>query len=581
VRPLAAFFGRFWRHRRTLLPGLVAVPLTRLADVAVTVAIGDALNGVTAGRPLAELDAALGWIALYALVQAVFSFAQRWWVNATSRRVECELKQELFDRLTSLSFGYHDRTRSGDLVSRITSDVEEVRMFLGPGLMFALGSLVMVPVTLVLIVRLSPGLAGLMAIPLGIMATAFTWLTPATHRASREVQESQSDLTHHAQESLAGVRVVQGFAREATRAAEFAGLSRVLRDRQVRLARWRGLAHLVSIGASQLTFVVILLVAGRGMIRGTLGAGDTLVFVDLTLKLFWPIIAIGWLAGMYPRAVASAARLTEVLSEVPEIQAPADPVPLGDVRGELSLRGVSFTYPGGARPALEGVDLEVPAGSTLGVVGPVGAGKSTLLRLFGRLHDPEGEVRLDGVPLRRLDPGELRDRLGYVSQEAFLFSDTWAENVAFGADAPLDRARLEELAVAVGMQEELAGFEHGLDQRVGERGVTLSGGQRQRTCIARALARDPRVLVLDDALSAVDTGTESRLVELLRGEGARRTVVIASHRLSAVRHADRILVLSPEGRPAALGTHEELVAAGGWYADAWRRQQARAELEEL
>ena len=557
------------------------MPLTRLADVAVTVAIGDALNGATTGAPLSELDAALGWIALYAVVQAVFSFAQRWWVNATSRRVECELKQELFDRLTSLSFGYHDRTRSGDLVSRLTSDVEEVRMFLGPGLMFGLGSLIMVPVTLFLIVQLAPGLAGLMAIPLAIMATAFMWLTPATHRASREVQESQADLTHHAQESLAGVRVVKGFAQESGRTSEFAELSRVLRDRQVRLARWRGLAHLVSIGASQLTFVAILLIAGSGMVEGSLGAGDTLVFVDLTLKLFWPIIAIGWLAGMYPRAVASAGRLLEVLSEEPEIRAPQAPVRLEAVDGALSLRGVSFTYPGADRPALAGLDLEVPAGSTLGVVGPVGSGKSTLLQLLGRLHDPEGEVCLDGTPLRSLDPGELRDHLGYVSQEAFLFSDTWAANVGFGADAPLPEERLEELAAAVGLDEELAGFEDGLQQGVGERGVTLSGGQRQRTCIARALARDPRVLVLDDALSAVDTGTESRLVELFQGEGAGRTVVVASHRLSAIRHAEQILVLTPEGEPDALGSHEALLAESAWYADAWRRQQTRAELEEL
>ena len=581
MRSLLTFFRRFWRHRRTLLPGLAAVPLTRLADIAVTVAIGDALNGVQAGAPIGDLERILLWIGLYALVQAVFSFLQRWWINATSRRVERELKQDLFDKLTSLSFGYHDRTRSGDLVSRITSDVEEVRMFLGPGLMFALGSLIMVPVTLVLIVRLDPWLALMMALPLAIMGTAFMWLTPAMHRASREVQESLADISHFSQESFGGIRVVKGFAREDHRAARFAEVSRATRDRQIKLARQRGLAHLISIGSSQLTFVVILLLGGRGMIAGTLGAGDTLVFVDLTLKLFWPIIAIGWLAGMYPRAVASARRILEILDQQPEITSPPDPTPLPAPRGAFTLRDVCFTYPGGERPALAHIDLEVPAGSTLGVVGPVGAGKSTLLNLFGRLHDAEGEIALDGVPLARLDLGVLRSQFGFVSQDAFLFSDTWADNVAFGADAPLDDARLAELAELACMTEELAGFEHGVRQLIGERGVTLSGGQRQRTCIARALAREPRVLILDDALSAVDTETEAALIDHLAREGARRTVLIAAHRLSSVRGADQILVLGADGAPAALGSHEELVAAGGWYAEAWERQQTRRELEQL
>jgi len=581
VRELFGFFGRFWRHKRTLLPGLAAVPLTRLADIAVTVAIGGVLNEITAGGTLDQLDAALLWIGLYAVVQAVFSFLQRWWVNSTSRRVEVELKQELFDKLTGLSFGFHDRTRSGDLVSRITSDVEEVRMFLGPGLMFALGSFIMVPVTLFLIVRLDPWLAVWMALPLAIMGTAFTWLTPAMHRASRKVQESQADVTHFAQENFGGIRVVKGFAREEHRSAAFAEVSKLARDRQVTLARQRGLAHLVSIASSQLTFVAILIVAGRGMISGTLGVGDTLVFIDLTLKLFWPIIAIGWLAGMFPRAVASAKRIGEILSETPDVKSPAAPAPPPPEASAFSLRDVSFTYPGADRPALAGIDLEVPAGSTLGIVGPVGAGKSTLLNLFGRLYDADGAVELGGVPLSGLDLGALRARFGFVSQDAFLFSDTWADNVAFGAESALSEERLAELAELVCMTGELDGFEHGAQQLIGERGVTLSGGQRQRTCIARALAREPRVLILDDALSAVDTETESTLIQHLAQEGAGRTVLIAAHRLSSVMDADQILVLDAQGTPAEIGDHEALVASGGWYAEAWQRQQAREQLEEL
>jgi ATP-binding cassette subfamily B protein len=273
-------------------------------------------------------------------------------------------------------------------------------------------------------------------------------------------------------------------------------------------------------------------------------------------------------------------RVEELLATAPEIADPPSPTVPERIEGRLELEGVGYAYGGSAVPAVEGVDVVVPARSVLGVVGPTGSGKSTLLNLLARLFEARGEIRLDGVPVRELPLSTLRKAIGYVPQDSFLFGDTWRENVGFGADDPLSDAELAELARLSAMSEEVATFPRGFDQRIGERGVTLSGGQRQRTCLARALARDPRVLILDDALSAVDTETEARLVRNLRSAGEGRTVVLAAHRLSTVRHADQILVLD-RGRVVQRGTHAELVAAPGWYADTWARQQAQEELAEL
>jgi ATP-binding cassette subfamily B protein len=284
---------------------------------------------------------------------------------------------------------------------------------------------------------------------------------------------------------------------------------------------------------------------------------------------------------MYPRAVASAKRVEELLSRTSDIRDPAAPVALPQIRGALSLRHVSYTYEGAERPSLSDVSVEVPAGSVLGVVGPTGSGKTTLLYLLGRLLDPEGEIRLDGVSIRDLPLSTLRSALGYVPQDSFLFSEPYRENVAFGADGELPEERIRELVDVACMTPEVAAFPDGLDQRIGERGVTLSGGQRQRTCIARALARDPRILVLDDALSAVDTETERRLLDHLRRAGKGRTVVIAAHRLSSVARADRIVVLTRSGTVEAVGTHAELIARDGWYRRTWSRQQAQEELSVL
>jgi ATP-binding cassette subfamily B protein len=316
------------------------------------------------------------------------------------------------------------------------------------------------------------------------------------------------------------------------------------------------------------------------MIDRSIDVGDLFLFIDLGFKVFWPVIALGWMVGLYPRAVTSARRIGELLEAGTDVPEPAAPRALAEVAGRFELAGVGYTYAGAARPALEGIRLTVPAGTTLGVVGPTGAGKSTLLCLLGRLFEAQGEIRLDGVPIRELTLDTLRRALAYVPQDSFLFSDTYRANVGFGAERELGDEELRRLIDLAAMTEEVAAFPDGLDQLIGERGVTLSGGQRQRTCIARALARDPRVLILDDCLSAVDTETEARLLAELRRAGKGRTVIVAAHRLATVRTAEQILVLR-EGRAEALGSHEELLERSAWYRATWERQRMSAELEVL
>jgi len=581
VNELWIQFQRFLRYRWTLAAGVLCIPLASLGDVYITKIVGDAIARLREGGD-ADFLVGLFWLMVgVSIVRGLFRYLQRWWIVCVSRYVENGLKQDLFDKLVELPLSFHVQHRSGDLVSRLTSDVENVRMFLGPGLMYTIGALVMVPVSLGYLIVLDAPVALWMAVPLVVMGVGMKAMAGRLERHSLAVQESAADISHKAQEAFSGIRVVKGYAREDQQTARFQAASKKNLHHQLQLGRARGVTHAITWGSKDLTFLPIVLVGGLAMIDKSLPAGDLFKFIDLIAKVFWPIIALGWMAGIYPRAVVSARRISELLSTTPEIDDPLLPIELESVEGRLELEDVSFRYPNAPRDAVEGVNLDVPANSVLGVVGPTGSGKSTLLNLLTRLFDAtDGEIRLDGAPIRKLSLSTLRNALGYVPQDSFLFSDTWRGNVGFGSDEPLDDEQIADLARRACMTDEVATFPGGFDQKIGERGVTLSGGQRQRSCIARALASDPRVLVLDDALSAVDTETEAQLVRNLKSASHGRTVIIAAHRLSTVRHADQIVVLD-EGRVVQRGRHDQLIAQPGWYADTWARQQAQAELAGL
>ena len=571
---LARFFRRFLRYRGPLLLGLICIPLAQLADVAITLLVGDALDRAKDADDAEWMTRVVTLMGLYAVGHSVLRFYQRWLIVVVSRRVEVDLKRELFTKLASLPFAFHDRSRSGDVVSRLTSDVEAVRMTLGPGLMYTLGAVVIVPISLAILYTIKPELALAMVLPMVGMGVTMKLLTGRLHSFSVAVQESIASISHRAQENFGGIRVVKGYAREDQQARLFEATSAENRDNQVELGKARGLTHAAVNASFDMTFAVILLIGGLAAVDRTLPIGDLFKFIDLTMKVFWPLIAIGWVLGMLPRAVASAERIEELLAEENPILDGDSDVTAEAVQGALAFEGVSFTYERGTEPALRDVSFAVPAGATVGVVGPTGAGKSTLLNLVGRLFEAsEGTVRLDGTPVRDLSIAALRGSIGYVPQDSFLFSEPYADNIRFGADGPLDDAEVDALIERVAMKDEVAEFPEGKETLVGERGVTLSGGQRQRTCIARALARDPRILILDDCLSAVDTETERALLGSLRDAGQGRTVLVAAHRLSSVRDADLVVVLDADGAMEAMGRHDELLEQGGWYAATWEQQQ--------
>lgn len=580
MKLLARFFKRFLHYKRDLALGFLAIPLAQFADVWITILIGDAIKRARTAPDAEWLPRVIGLLVIFTIGHSIFRFLQRWLLVVVSRRVEIDLKQQLFDKLTSLSFDFHNRSRSGDVVSRLTSDVENLRMFLGPGLMYTLGAGVVVPFSLFVLYQLNSTLALTMIAPMLAMGLIMKALSPRLHRHSMAVQESLAEIAHRAQENFGGIRVVKGYSREETQGERFAKSSSSNRDNQIELGRARGWTHAAINGSFDLTFATILLIGGLAAVDRTLPVGDLFKFIDLTIKVFWPLIALGWIAGMYPRAVASAKRVDQLLSEEPSIHDPEDAKVLEQVRGELRFEDVSYRYAPDLPLAVSGINVHIPAGKSLGIVGPTGSGKTTLLNLIGRLFEPEGKLSLDGVPVGELSLSSLRGSLSYVPQDSFLFSAPYEDNIRFGADEDISDERVDELIARAAMTDEVANFPDGKRQLVGERGVTLSGGQRQRTCIARALARNPRVLLLDDCLSAVDTETESHLLASLGQEGQGRTLVLSAHRLSSVAGADQILVLDRDGSQLDIGTHEQLLKSSDWYSETWYQQQRKSALVE-
>lgn len=584
MKLLLSYFQRFLRHRKRLLAGVLSIPLAQMGDVAVTILVGQAIERVRLSGTHEWLPKTLVLFAVAALAHAFFRFWQRWLVVVVSRRFEVELKQELFDHLVRLDLSFHAKSRSGDLVSRLTADVEALRMFLGPGLMYTTGAAVIVPISLGWLFFLNPTMSLSMLLPMIGVGAVMQLVSKRLHRHSTAVQESLADISHRAQEDFGGVRVIQGYQRQAAQSKRFEVSSRKNRDHQIALGRARGLTHAGIHASFDLTFLVILILGGLAAIDRSLPVGELFQFVDLTMKVFWPLIAVGWIAGMYPRAVVSAGRVQTLLdttSALEEKPLSTQPTEAPHTTPTLAFSGVHYTYPGAESPTLQDITFTLSAGKSLGVVGPTGAGKTTLLLLLGRLLDPtDGLVTSDGTDLTSLPLSQVRAALGYVPQDSFLFSVPYEENIQFGTDQELSPERLDELIASVAMEAEVSRFPKQSKTLVGERGVTLSGGQRQRTCIARALAREPKILILDDCLSAVDTETEKTLLRSLRQAGNGQGVVVAAHRLSTVVGCDEILVLNEDGTCADTGTHRELIARQGWYRSTWDRQQRRAALED-
>ena len=591
MNELRTILPYFRPYRTGAVAGLALVVVTNLFTVAGPYLIKLSIDG------LGDPDVTMGRISTYALllVAAAFlggaaKYGMRELLNGLSRRIECDLRNDYFAHLLRLDAGFYGRTRTGDLMARATNDTQAVRMATGPAIMYAVNTFVSFLLTLGLMVWISPRLTVYALVPMVVLPPVVFMFARVIHRRFEKIQEQFSTLSTMVQENLTGMRIVRAYVQEDSQAHQFDELNREYMDRNMDLVKVAGLFHPILALFSGAAMVIVLWVGGLEVIAGRITTGDYVAFGIYVAYLIWPLIALGWVVNLFQRGSASMGRLNKIFETEPAVRPPENPVPLAEPRGAVEFRNVSFRYPGTERLVLEDVSFSADPGQTVAVVGPTGSGKSTLVTLIPRIYDvTSGRVLVDGVDVRDLDSGELRSLIGMVPQDPFLFSATIEENIGLGigldlgAEEPgaededpdevvVEAARVAHLPMAI------EGFPKGWGTRRGERGVNLSGGQKQRTTLARAVARDPRILVLDDALSAVDTHTEARILDDLAHVMEGRTSFIISHRVSAVMNADLILVLDG-GRMVERGLHTELMALGGTYAQLLHRQMLEQDIE--
>lgn len=572
------------RYRGRFAFGFVFLVLTTAIQLISPWILKYAIDDLTIGVTRAKLGGYAGLLVGIAVVGGLCRFYMRRVIIGASRQIEYDMRNDFFAHLQRLPLSYFQHHRTGDLMSRATNDLSAVRMMVGPSIMYSSTTVIVFVVAVILMLSISPWLTLFVLLPLPFVSVAVKGFGSAIYRRSEQIQAQLAQISAIVQEALAGVRVVRAYGREAVEMQRFEEANEEYVARSRAVIQLQGLFYPSLALFFGLSALIVLWLGTREVVSGRMSVGEFVAFNAYVVMLTWPMIAFGWVTNMLQRGMAAWKRMLEVLETEPAIQ---DPGPDGvhstpsDLGGHVEFKDLSFSYNG--HPVLEHVSAVVEPGHTLALVGPTGAGKTTLVDLLPRLFDPpEGTVFIDGVDVRRLPLPVLRGAIGYVPQEPLLFSDTIAENVAFGArgdggdDRPVDA--IDEAVAVARLDKDVDQFAQGLSTAVGERGITLSGGQKQRVAIARALMVNPRILILDDALSSVDTHTEEEILSRLRGIMRQRTSIVVSHRISTVRDADLILVLD-EGRVVERGTHTDLVAQDGLYAGMYRKQLLEAELE--
>ncbi len=527
--------------------------------------------------------------------RAIFQFLTRWVLIGVSREIEFDLRNDLFAHLERLSYNFYQRTRTGDIMARATNDLNAVRMLLGPGIMYTANTILFTAGALVFMLKMSPRLTLFAFMPLPIVSIVVQYFGSRIHERFERIQAMFSDISARAQENFSGARLIRAYVQEQAEIDSFERENTEYITRSLKLARLMGMLFPTLETLLGIALVIVLWVGGREVLLHRISLGSFTAFNIYMVQLTWPIIALGWVINIFSRGAASMGRIQNILAEQPEITDAAVPAAGAprEVHGEIEFRDLSFHYGKTLRAAERGtghlhgdedvlrkVNLRVPAGTSLAIVGPTGSGKSTLVSLIPRIYDAaEGSVLIDGRPIREFPLTLLRGSIGFVPQETFLFSDTIRENIAFGAQNASDED-VRRAAEAANIADEIESFPDGYHTLVGERGLTLSGGQKQRTAIARAIIRNPRILVLDDALASVDTQTEDRILNHLREIMRGRTTIFISHRVSTVRNADRIAVLH-DGAIVEYGTHDELIERNGYYTELYNKQLLEEELETV
>lgn len=560
-----------------MLAGLTCVVLTAGFRLAGPRVIGYGIDRVSEAGAVTRQQLVFYAFVIIGLAafQSLFQFLTRWLMIGVSRRVEFDLRADVFAHLETLDSRFFHQNFTGDLMSRATNDLSNVRMILGPGIMYTATTLVTGVIAISLMLSLDLRLTLVTLLPLPLISYGVRKFGRRIHRLSEESQRRLAALSTRVQEGLAGIRVVRAFTQEAHECHVFSGLNEDLRRKNMDLIRVTSLFHPTMQFTIGLATVVVLLFGGILVVQGAITIGE---FVQFTLYLgilAWPMIAVGWVINVVERGRASMGRLSYILEAVAGVRDSVDAVS-PEIRGEIEFRHLTFSYNG--TPVLRDVSLHVPAGGTLAVVGPTASGKTTLANLIPRLYNPpSGSVLIDGVPVEKIRLEHLRRAIGYVPQDTFLFGETIYENIAFGVESP-EPGRVEEAARVSNILPDIEGFPKGFETVLGERGITLSGGQKQRTTISRAVVRDPRILILDDSLSSVDTYTEEEILSRLASVMRNRTSILISHRVSTVRNADEIVVLDG-GRITERGTHDALIQLDGHYASLYRKQLLEEELE--
>lgn len=574
LRPLLPYLAKY---KKSYVIGFTALILTQVVGVTVPLVIKDTFDALTQGVTSQKLAFFAILLLVIALAKAVFQFWMRWILIGISRDVEYDLRNDLFQHLMRQDTRYYNEHRTGDLMAKLTNDLNAVRNIVGPGIMYSANTVVTGIATIALMAHLDLHLTLLALAPLPLASIAVKFFGQRIHERFEKIQGLYSELTEGVRENLSGVRLVRAFRQEEPEMRQFDEMNQLYVDRNKGLIwissfLWPALALLFAA-----SFLLIMVVGGEHVLSGKITIGTFAAFNVYLMYLIWPIIALGWVTNIIQRGLASLARLWTIFAAQPAIDnrlVPSNPVTA--LKGDIEFRNLTFAYNG--FPILRDINLSIPAGRTVAIVGATGSGKTTLAALVPRLFDaPEGSVLVDGIPVRQVPLSALRSHIGFVPQETFLFSDSIRENIRFGAHGSSDDD-VKRAAEVSNILPDILGFPEGFDSMVGERGLTLSGGQKQRVAISRAIIRDPRILILDDALSSVDTYTEEKILRHLTEVMAGRTTILISHRVSTIRNADEIVVLH-DGTIVERGAHEELLAMNGHYTELYNKQLIEDALE--
>ena len=580
LRPLAPYFKKY---RRGYVWGALCVLLNNGIWILFPQVIRRAVDDLHFGITSHKLFIYAVLLLAVAATKGIFQFLTRWIVIGVSREIEFDMRNDLFRHLEGLSYPFYQRTRTGDIMAKATNDLNAVRLLLGPAIMYSANTIVFTVGALVFMLSISPKLTFYAFLPLPIASIIIQYFGHQIHERFEKIQAMFSDISAQAQENFSGVRVIRAYVQEEAEIATFENSNKEYIRRSLKLVRLMGMLWPTLETMLGFAIVLVLWLGGREVLRGHITVGGFVAFNTYMVQLTWPVIALGWVINIFQRGTASLGRINELFLEKAEVFDSPEVVKRGpmrdlELRGDIEFRNLSFAYNG--VPVLKNINLRITAGSSLAIVGPTGSGKTTLVNLIPRIYDAKpGTVLIDGKSVREYPLEFLRHNIGFVPQETFLFSESVRENIAFGQPNASDQ-EVHSAAEAASIAADIESFPEKYQTLVGERGITLSGGQKQRAAIARALIRNPRILVLDDALSSVDTQTEDKILNHLREIMQGRTTIFISHRVSTVRNASQIAVLH-SGQIVELGTHEELLSHNGYYTDLYNKQLLEEELAEV